>query len=146
VITYVDASAAAKLLTKEPGEPALRSYLDDAARTPESIVSCSLLVTELRRTANRERIAQSSVSALLDRITIVDLIRSTFHEAGLLTGDRLRSLDALHIAAAIRVNADVFVSYDQRQVEAAELAGLRVASPSWDATRSTACSGPSTTR
>ncbi|MEJ1231223.1 MAG: hypothetical protein WDM88_12165 [Galbitalea sp.] len=41
----------------------------------------------------------------------------------------LRSLDALHIAAALGVNADVMVSYDHASSTRAEAAGLRVHSP-----------------
>jgi predicted nucleic acid-binding protein len=47
----------------------------------------------------------------------------------LLPGRNLRSLDALHVAAALRVGADVMITYDTRQADAAGASGLRVESP-----------------
>lgn len=42
-----------------------------------------------------------------------------------------RTLDSIHLASALRVRAvlSAFVSYDRRQLEAAEAVGLPVASP-----------------
>lgn len=129
MIAYLDSSAAAKLLTREAEGPALARFLNELALRDDSIVSSTLLETELRRAANHESIPQASVTALLDRIDIFDLPRSTYTEAGILPGGRLRSLDAIHIAAAMRVDGDVIVTYDQRQIDAAESAGMRVVSP-----------------
>ncbi|MFA7242884.1 MAG: hypothetical protein WC091_22490 [Sulfuricellaceae bacterium] len=39
----------------------------------------------------------------------------------------LRGMDAIHIGSAVALQADVFVSADTRQCEAAARAGLRVA-------------------
>ncbi|TDE12267.1 toxin PIN [Jiangella asiatica] len=50
-------------------------------------------------------------------------------EADLLPGRQLSSLYALHVAVAIRVEADEVVAYDARQAEAARAAGLRVVAP-----------------
>ncbi|SEN94791.1 PIN domain-containing protein [Cryobacterium luteum] len=55
--------------------------------------------------------------------------RSVFREAGLLTGASLRSLDALHIAAALQASANEFITYDPRQQAAAEAVGLRLRAP-----------------
>jgi hypothetical protein len=38
----------------------------------------------------------------------------------------LRGMDAIHIGSAVVLNADIFISSDKRQCEAAERAGLRV--------------------
>jgi uncharacterized protein len=129
MIAYLESSAAAKLLTDEPEGAVLALFLNQLALKNDSVVSSTLLETELRRAANRESIPQGSVTALLDRVDIFDLPRSTYTEAGILPGGRLRSLDAIHIAAAMRVDADVMVTYDQRQLDAAESAGMRVVSP-----------------
>ena len=52
--------------------------------------------------------------------------------AALLDPAGVRTLDSIHLASALRVRAvlSAFVSYDRRQLEAAEAAGLPVASPS----------------
>jgi predicted nucleic acid-binding protein len=49
---------------------------------------------------------------------------------GALDEPALRSLDAIHIVAAIALSPlDGFVSYDERQAAAARLAGLRTFAP-----------------
>jgi predicted nucleic acid-binding protein len=73
---------------------------------------------------------QSAVIDLLARVDLVDPPRSLFHEAGLFPGPHLRSLDALHLATALRVDAETLVAYDARLLEAARSLGLGVLSPS----------------
>jgi predicted nucleic acid-binding protein len=118
-----------KLLRQEPESQAAARYLNELASGDDAILSSTLLETELRRAASRQGLAQVSVTALLDRVGIFDLVRSTFTLAGVLPGANLRSLDALHIAAAQRVGANVIVSYDERLTTAAEAVGLRVVAP-----------------
>ncbi len=122
MIVYVETSAAAKLLLHEAESPRLREHLDALTDPP---VSCLLLETELRRLAPRHDVPQSAVTAVLERFVLVDVDRTVFREAGLLPGRNLRSLDALHVAAALQCDADVMISYDDRQIAAAEAAGLR---------------------
>lgn len=93
-------------------------------------MSSALLETELRRLAVRLGLDQSAVSDLLARVDLVDPPRSLFHEAGLLPGTHLRSLDSLHLATALRVDADTLVAYDARLLDAARSLGLGVHSPS----------------
>jgi predicted nucleic acid-binding protein len=128
VTVYLDASAAAKLLVDEAESAALTTYLD-AVSAEQGPVSSGLLETELRRLAVRLDLDQTEVTGLLARIDLVDPPRSMFHEAGLLPGTRLRSLDALHLATALRVDADTVVAYDVRLLEAAQSVGLGVHSP-----------------
>jgi predicted nucleic acid-binding protein len=130
MITYLDTSAATKLLLREAETEALKAQLDDLHDGGLFVMGSSLLETELRRTATRTRHPQSLVTNILDRLEMFDLDRSVFRAAGLLPGEHLRSLDALHLAAAIRVGADVIVSYDQRQIHAAREVGLGTLSPS----------------
>ena len=122
MIVYVETSAAAKLLLREAESVRLREHLD---ALPDPPVSCLLLETELRRLAPRHDVPQSAVTAVLERFVLVDVDRSVLREAGLLPGRNLRSLDALHVAAALQCDADVMISYDDRQIAAAETAGLR---------------------
>jgi uncharacterized protein len=129
VTLYLDTSAAAKLLVEEVESEALAAYLDGTVDGQE-LISSALLETELRRVAVRFELDQSTVTDLLARVDLVDPPRSLFHEAGLLPGPRLRSLDALHLATALRVASDTFVAYDARLVAAARSIGLSVHSPS----------------
>lgn len=126
---YVESSAAAKLLVEEAESAAVAAYLDAGIAAGEPLVSSMLLETELRRLAVRAGIGQERVTDVLDRIELYEPDRAVFVEAGLLPGTQLRSLDALHVAVAIRVEADELVAYDRRRAEAARAAGLRVIAP-----------------
>jgi len=129
VILYIETSAAAKLLVDEPASSRLAARLDGAVDQDEPLLSSMLLETELRRLAVRVDLAQAAVTHLLERFDLMETDRSLYREAGLLPGRHLRSLDALHLAAALRVGADVMVTYDRRQAEAADAAGLPVLAP-----------------
>ena len=126
---YLDASAAAKLLVDEVESDALVAFLDETVDVQE-LFSSAVLETELRRLAVRLELDQSAVTDLLARVDLVDPPRSVFHEAGLLPGRHLRTLDALHLATALRVGADTVVAYDARLLAAARTLGMSVQSPS----------------
>ncbi|MGH3815777.1 MAG: PIN domain-containing protein [Pseudonocardiaceae bacterium] len=129
MILYIETSAAAKLLVDEPASSRLAVRLDSAVAEDEALISSILLETELRRLAVRVDLPQVAVTHLLERFDLVETDRSLYREAGLLPGRHLRSLDALHLAAALRVSADVMVTYDRRQADAADAAGLPVLAP-----------------
>ncbi len=124
---YLDSSAALKLLVEEAESAALTSTLD--AERP-SLVACWLLETELRRAAHRvESLTQQAVTTLLAGVDLYDVPGSLFREAGVLPGVRLRSLDALHLAAAVRLGVAGVLTYDRRMTDAAQELGLEVRSP-----------------
>lgn len=126
MIAYLDASVVVPLIKIEDASEALRSYLDDLRGDGHLLVSCRLLETELRRAAIRQRIPQESVTAILDTINVFELVAADFVRAGLLDFENLGSLDALHLATALRVPADVMLSDDVRLAEASEAMGLPV--------------------
>ena len=123
---YLDTSAAVKLLVEEPESVALAQYLDQPNL---ETVACLPLETELRRFAVRHAIPQQEVTAILDTVSLYDMPHSLYYEAGILSGRYLRSLDALHLVAAVRLGTDVIVSYDDRLDEAAAELGLGILSP-----------------
>lgn len=126
---YVETSAAAKLLVEEPESDALSRRLDVLLAENVPVVSSYLLETELRRLALRGGLSQTFVSQVLNRFDLLEHTRSDFLEAGLLPGTYLRSLDALHIAMAVRAEADSLFTYDIRQAESAQMVGLEVLAP-----------------
>lgn len=130
MIVYVETSAAAKVLFQEPESAALKAQLDDLTDGEIPLLSGDLLETELRRAAQRRGAAQQDVTNILERFDLMSMDQSIYRTAGLLPGENLRSLDALHIAVALRVSADVMISYDQRQIEACRSVGLNTLSPS----------------
>lgn len=124
---YVDTSAALKLLADEPESAALAAAVDE--EEPELLASL-LLETELRRAAHRdEALDQQLVSRFLEGVSLYEMPPSVFREAGLLPGRRLRSLDALHLATAIRLQADGLLTYDLRMADAASEFGVPVLAP-----------------
>lgn len=124
---YVDTSAAIKLIVEEAESEALSVALETEGA---ELVACLLLETELRRAASRApELTQAAVSRLLEGVDLHELPSTLFTEAGLLPGAHLRSLDALHLAAAIRLGVDCVVSYDHRMVEAATQLGMTVVAP-----------------
>lgn len=126
---YVDASAAAKLLIEESESDALADFLERAVTAGDDVGSSRLLETELRRLAVRLAAPQEHVTLVLERLDLLLPDDDVYRTAGLLPGSGLRSLDALHVAAALRWRADGIVTYDDRQAAAARGVGLEVAAP-----------------
>lgn len=124
---YLDTSAAIKLLVDEPESAALAAAVESA---DPDLVSCLLLETELRRAVQRRpELTQQAVTPVLERVDLHDVPASEFQVAGVLPGSSLRSLDAVHLAAAIRLGADAVVTYDARMTQAARDLGLVVLAP-----------------
>lgn len=127
---YVDASAAAKLLIEEPESDALAAFLDRAVADGDDVGSSRLLETDLRRLGIRLDVPQEHVTLVLERLDLLLPDSDVFRTAGVLPGPALRSLDALHVAAALRWEAEGIVTYDVRQAAAARGVGLQTAAPS----------------
>jgi predicted nucleic acid-binding protein len=131
---YADSSALVKLVREEPESPALRTFLAEA-----DVVTCELVLTDLPR-AIRRAVAHDPglpldllierAGEMLDAVALLPLDRPLLLAAGALAEPALRTLDAIHVAAAVDVSPlDAFVSYDERQAAAARLAGLRTVQP-----------------
>jgi uncharacterized protein len=99
------------------------------SRDGDALLSSMLLETELRPLSVRVELAQTAVTHLLERFDLVETDRALYREAGLLPGRHLRSFDALHLAAALRIGTDAMLTYDRRQAHAADAAGLPVLAP-----------------
>lgn len=126
-VWYLDTSAALKLLVEEAESDALARAVD--AEQPD-LVACWLLGTELRRAVHRTvGLTHGHVSAFLEGVGLYEVPASLFREAGLLPGAALRSLDALHLAAAVRIGVDAVLTYDLRMQDASRGLGLTVLAP-----------------
>lgn len=127
---YLDTSAAVKLVAEERGTAALKRWLDD---TEAPIVSSDLLRTELLRATRREAPEQMrQARTVLDSLVLVTLPPALFERAAELDPQALRSLDALHLAAALDLGDDLdgIVTYDDRLGRAARGMGIKVIAPS----------------
>ena len=124
---YLDTSAALKLLIEEPESPALAQTVD---REQPDLVAGWVLETELRRAAQRlPALGMDVVSEFLAGVSLYEMPGSLFREAGILPGETLRSVDALHLAVAVRIGVDLVLTYDVRMADSARLLGLSVLSP-----------------
>jgi len=137
VITYIDTSSLLKLLIDEDGSDRVELIWD----TADTLASVALIVVESRAalaTARRGRrlsISQhqravDEVTALIDEISIVEVTEDLLeHAAQLAEEESLRGYDAVHLAAALAVEATVLSSADTDLCDAAERRGLHVSNP-----------------
>jgi len=122
---YLDSSALAKLVVFEPETPALR----DAIRH-RSIATSQVAVVEVAKAVGRAA-PEADPGRILSQVTILAFDASVAALASVTGGPALRSLDAIHVATAVLLGADLerFITYDLRQADAARAAGLRVDAP-----------------
>ncbi len=125
---YLDSSAVVKLAVAEPESEPLRAWL--RGRSP--LVSCDLLRVEAPRAvrlANPAAVAR--VLRAISALTLVRLDDAVLDRAATLDPPELRSLDAIHLAAALAFGTDLagIVCYDRRLARAASRLGLEVRSP-----------------
>ncbi len=128
-LVYLDTSAFTKLVAQEKESAALRRHL----RSAPLRTSAMLLQTEALRAAARLSPAHlAAARQQLRGIAYIQMDRQLYGFAGALTPPEVRSLDALHIAAALTLSQDLaeFITYDDRMASAARLHGLPVVSPS----------------
>ena len=126
---YLDTSAAVKLVVLEAESSAMTAWLQ---AHDGQLVSSDLLRTELLRVIRRAAPEQMQrARAVLDSITLLTFPPATFERAAELDPDGLRSLGALHLAAALELGdeLDGVVTYDERLARAAQLRGVGVIAP-----------------
>ncbi|GAA2177160.1 hypothetical protein GCM10009784_26680 [Arthrobacter parietis] len=129
MILYVDTSAALKLLIEEPESEPLAEELTTRVGRGDRLVSSMLLYTELHCAARRRaKLAPELVNSVTDSINLVDIARADLMYAAALAGG-LRSADAIHLATAVRLEADSMVAYDAEPLAAAAGAGLSTLAP-----------------
>lgn len=126
-ITYLDTSAAIKLVLEEPESEALAAEL--VMRQDRRLVSSWLLHAEMYCAAGRhpQEVDLGTVQAVLDTVNLIDVTRGDLLAAG--THAPLRSNDAIHLAVALRAAADEIVTYDSKLAGVARSAGLTVLAP-----------------
>jgi predicted nucleic acid-binding protein len=133
-LVYADASALVKLVREERESPALRRFLADA-----NLISSELVLAEIPRALRRAAAGDPSLvldfmleraAELIEALALRPLDTGLLLSAGALAESALRTLDAIHLASAVRLTPiDAFVTYDERQAAVARLAGLRTISP-----------------
>jgi predicted nucleic acid-binding protein len=126
---YLDSSALLKLVISEKESRALLRFLK---RERSERVSCTLARTEvLRATRPHGAAALERARGLLQTLQLVQLGDALLDAAAMLDPMTMRSLDAIHLAAASLIAPELtaLVTYDKRMAEGAALLGFPVLSP-----------------
>lgn len=131
---YLDSAAIVKLVHPEPESRELRLWLAERASLPR--FTSVLAEIEVSRAMTRH--APSSlpnVPLVLASIARLEMAQAVRALAASYTDPLLRALDAIHLASAqvlaaeLGVRPEGFVSYDKRLLAAAASAGLNAVSP-----------------
>ena len=127
---YLDSSAVVKLVLEEPETDALVAWLSD---WPDRLTS-ALTDVEMARTLRRRQsgpVAVARARAVLGTMTRLRLDTAMLERAAAFKDPLLRSLDAIHLGAALSIGdyPEAFVTYDERLVAAARRLKMKVASP-----------------
>lgn len=126
---YLDTSAFLKLVIEERHSASMQSW---AEHNDAEVFSSDLLRTEALRAARRYSLeALARARLYIDALTLISLPSGTFERAAELDPAILRSLDALHLGAALTLADELegVVTYDERLKHAASLHGVAVISP-----------------
>ncbi|TDT14623.1 hypothetical protein BDK89_0178 [Ilumatobacter fluminis] len=126
---YLDTSAAVKLMVADPESDELRHYVTEPSRR---LVTSDLTRTELVRAVRRiDPGLAVAARELLDSLTIMTLTTDVFERATLLEPPTMRSLDALHLAAALTLGdeLDAVITYDDRLADAVRAAAMTTVAP-----------------
>lgn len=132
--TYFDSSALAKRYVAEAGSDHVASACRKATEILLSVIAVPEILSGLNRHLRDGRLSRRQyeslkidVAADVAEAAIIDLdanvIRFTVR---CLEKAAIRTLDAIHVASALSVDADLFVSADVRQCRAAKEMGLTV--------------------
>jgi hypothetical protein len=131
---FFDSSAFAKRYIRETGTEAVLAWCERATQVglsgialPEIVSAFCRLRREGRITAEQYRQLKALLLSDIEDIAVCDLTPGVLRQAvWSLENDVLRGMDAIHIGSATVLKAEVFVSADKRQCEAASHAGLQV--------------------
>lgn len=96
------------------------------------VATSEIAIVELTRAvrlAELENDLEHELDELLDGCTLVAVDSEVVRSAASLVSDSLRPLDAVHLATALVVGADVMYVYDRQLGRAARQVGLRVEAP-----------------
>ncbi len=129
-VWYLDSSAIVKFAVLETESAAIAAWRAGLA-ADDVLMTCELAVAEVLRAVRR---VDGDVGVALDHLDALDHLivdRDLLLAAGQLEPGGLRTLDAIHLAAARAAGHDLsgVVTYDERMAGAARQLGLEVLSP-----------------
>ena len=131
--TFFDASAFVKRCIEEPGSQQVDDFCQAASELALSVICVPEIMSALNRHVREQILAPEQYRAIKQYLfedvrdaAIVNLTPRVIASAiSLLETSPLRAMDALHVACALEWGAELFVSADKRQLNAANKAGLK---------------------
>ena len=125
---YLDSSAIVKTIIRERESAALRKAL----RPFRTHVTSTLARAEVLRAVRRSDLAAvGHAHRAMGRLVLLDVTGDLLEDAGMIDPADLRTLDAIHLAAARSLGSDLaaLITYDARLAAAATHLGLPVVTP-----------------
>lgn len=131
---FFDSSAFVKRYVDETGTEAVLVWCDRASEIGLSGIALPEIVSAFCRLRRESKIddtrygqLKSLLLADIEDAAICDLTPEVLAQSIVcLETNLLRGMDAIHIGSAVALKADIFITADQRQGNAASRAGLRV--------------------
>lgn len=130
---FLDTSALAKRYVAENRSGKVSALCQAAESLVVSVICLPELISTLSRLVREKKLAKDDYrkvkSDLIADLADVDICQITpdviDSVVSLLESHPLRAMDALHVACALAVEPDAFVSADHRQLAAVRKAGLK---------------------
>ena len=131
---FLDTSAFAKRYVAEQESDKVMALCQKADNLVVSVICLPELISTLSRLVREKKLAKADYRKLkggamadLADVDICQIAPEVMVSAvSLLESHPLRAMDALHVACALAVEPDMFVSADHRQLSAARKAGLKI--------------------
>lgn len=126
-VLAADSSALVKLVIEEAESEALALEID---RQPTTLVVSRVAVIEVIRAVSIvEPLQLDEADRLLRSCVLISVSDAIIGLARTLTSERLRTLDAIHLATAMLAGAEAMAVYETRLGEAAAAHGLTAIAP-----------------
>ena len=130
---FLDTSAFAKRYVAEQRSDKVMALCQKADSLVVSVICLLELISTLSRLVREKKLTKADYRKLkgdaMADLADVDICHKTSEilvsVVSLLESYPLRAMDALHVACALAVKPDIFVSADHRQLTAARKAGLK---------------------
>ncbi len=132
--TFFDSSAFAKRYVEETGSQLVDDICLNAKEVSLSVICAPEIISALNRRMREKILSRRDYFAIKQHLSddvrdavIINLVPEVIvTSTKLLEASPLRAMDALHVACALVWGAELFVSSDKRQIEAAKKAGLKI--------------------
>jgi len=131
---FFDTSAFAKRYVAEQGSDKVNELCQQTDSLVVSVICLPEFISALARLLREKRLTQAHYKKLkshaIDDLADIDMCEITqgvlTTAIAILESQKLRAMDALHLACALAAEPDVFASADYRQLAAARNIGLHV--------------------